>query len=90
MIHFLAGVIGETRVGHSGGMESQEVPVAGRDDSARRQGIGHLLLVGRTDQSSLGRRRHVDAVPAQARGDGRIAMLIEVERDRPGHRPSFA
>src|SRR5207244_1135686 len=53
------------------------------------KGIGGLLFIGRAQEASLGSGRDVNAAAPQALGDRPVAVLIEVEPDRPGHQPSF-
>ena len=53
---------------------------------------GHDLPLKRPpgmEQAGLGRGRHFNPVQAEARGNRRVAVLIQVVANRPGHRASL-
>ena len=50
--------------------------------------VGDVLFVPGMEQAGFGRGRHIDSMKAKARGDRRVAVLIQVEAYRPCHWPS--
>src|SRR5262249_15630057 len=71
------------------GIESQEILVLRENDPARGHAVGDVCLVLGPEKAGVGGRRYVDAVQAKASGNGRVAMLIQVESNRPCHGPPW-
>src|SRR5688500_1052153 len=67
-------------------MKTEKVGVVSEDDPLLGECKGQMLLVGRLKKIRVGRRRNVDAAAAQALGQRRRTMLIQVEANCPRHR----
>lgn len=71
------------------GMDAEKVAILSENDPAFSQFIRRLLFVDDAEQADLATRRHIDAMATEIFGDGLRAILIEVEANRPRHRPSL-
>src|SRR5207253_6637884 len=63
------GAIRDARVRDARGVEAEEVLVLGEEDAAFGQAVSGLVLIDRTHEPRLGRRRDVDAATPQSPGD---------------------
>ena len=77
--------VGDAGMGNCSGVKLQEIPVLGENDSPKRQGISNLLLIARMQEPDIGRSGDIDATASQTAGNGWMAVLIEVEANRPSH-----
>ena len=77
--------VGDAEMMRSGGVKSKEISVLSEDNPILSEGIDDVFLIAGVQELSLGRRRYVDALTPQAFGDRSIAILIQMEANRPGH-----
>jgi hypothetical protein len=72
------------------GMQSKELSILREENSSLRDAEGQLLFIRGSSQTCFRRRDDIDAAAPQTLGDRSVAVLIQVEPDRSGHRLSFA
>jgi len=77
--------VGNPSVLDTSRVEPQEVGVLREDDAQFRQGERHMAFVRRAQQADVGRRRGVDPAIPERSSDARVAVLIQVEANRPRH-----
>jgi hypothetical protein len=69
-------------------LKPEKIGVMSDNDPALSEPISGLLLVLGFEQPRLLRGGDVNPAAAEAISYGRVAALIQVEANRPGHRPS--
>jgi len=72
-------------MGNGSGVKPQKIPVLRENNSPKRQCISNLRLVARLQEPDFGRGGDIDATASQTLGNGGMAVLTEVEANRPSH-----
>src|SRR5579883_2800397 len=67
------------------GGDSEEVWVLSDNYPGLGNRVSELVLIRSVQEARLGRGGHVDAVQARTDGNAWVAILIQVEADRPWH-----